>query len=138
MGNYAARRTHLTGWQIDVAWKVFQGYSDEQIAIEVLNADKNDPKDFRRKKDRIRSLLQTKQFNEFYQSMIKEWMVHNAGKALCKLSQQVDHEQPWLANKAANDILNRIPKSMLTEEDESTIHIVVEGAPELGTPDGDA
>ena len=139
MGNYAARRNKLTGWQIDVAWKVFQGFDNKQIAIEILNADPNDPKDLKRKMDRIRSLLTTKQFNDYYQTMIKEWTVRNAGKALNRLSEQLDNtNQPWLQNKAANDILQRVPKSMFAEEEENTVRIVIEGAPELGTPDGDA
>ena len=138
MANYAVRKGNLLdGWQIDVAMYVFRGWSNEQIAIEVLDANPDDKEDLKKKTNKVRKLTQTKNFNDFYKSMINEWMIHNAGKALCKLSEQVDHDQPWLANKAANDILSKIPKSMLTDEDESTVKIVIVGAPDLGTPDSE-
>ena len=67
--------------------------------------------------------------------MIKEWTVHNVGRALNKLSEQVGHEAPWLANKAANDILQRAPKSLLTDESESSVVVRVEGMPVMGVPE---
>ena len=138
MANYTNRNGKLlAGWQIDVAMLVFRGWSNEQIAIEVLDANPDDPEDLKNKKNKIRRLTQTNNFVEFYKQMIRSWMIQNAGKALNKLAEQVDSDAPWLANKAANDVLQRIPKSMLTDEDESTIKIVVEGAPELGTPDSE-
>lgn len=136
MGNYSCRRDKiLVGWEIDVAQLVFQGKSNREIAVEVLQANVLDKNDLQKKIKRIKNLLESDKFQAYYKSMIKEWTIHNVGRALNKLSEQIDHSQPWLANKAANDILQRAPKSMLTDEEEDTIKVVVEGAPVLGTPD---
>jgi hypothetical protein len=125
----------MTGWEIDVAQAVFQGKSNKEIAIEVLHADPNDKARFRAQVTKIKNLLMTKKFEAYYKSMITEWTVHNVGRALNKLSEQIDHEKPWLANKAANDILQRVPKSLLADEDENTVVVKVEGMPTLGVPE---
>ena len=135
MGNYAIRRSIMTGWEIDAAQALFQGKTNQEIAIKVLKADPNDKNDMAKKVRKIRTLMENAKFQAYYKSMITEWTVHNVGRALSKLSEQIDHDQPWLANKAANDILQRIPKSMLTDEDENTVVIKVEGMPELGEPE---
>ena len=135
MGNYSARRGIMTGWEIDVAQMVFQGKTDKEIAIKVLKADPNNSAEVSSRVRRIKNLLMSDKFQAYYKSMITEWTVHNVGRALTKLSEQIDHDQPWLANKAANDILQRIPKSMLNDEDENTVVVKVEGMPELGTPE---
>ena len=135
MGNYAVRRGVLVGWEIDVAQMVFQGKENKDIAIAVLKANPEDKMDMNRKVNKVKRLLDTPKFQAYYKSMITEWTVHNVGRALKKLSEQIDHDQPWLANKAANDILQRVPKSMLTDEEENTVVVRVEGMPEIGSPD---
>ena len=136
MGNYSCRRDKLlVGWEIDVAQLVFQGKSNKEIAIEILNADPRDKNDMLKKTNRIKRLIDTDKFEDYYKSMIKEWTVHNVGRALNKLSEQVGHEAPWLANKAANDILQRAPKSLLTDESESSVVVRVEGMPVMGVPE---
>lgn len=136
MGNYRARREgFLQGWQLNAADLMFRGFTDEEIAIKLWSIDKEDKKKLRNAKDKLRKLRKDEKFQEYYKSIITEWSVHNVGRALNRLAAQVDHEQPWIANKAANDILQRIPKSLFSEEDEDTIKVVVEGAPILGSPD---
>jgi hypothetical protein len=136
MGNYAARRNKLlVGWEIDAALMVFRGKSNRDIAIEALSANPDDPKDLKNKIQRVTKLIRSDKFEEYYKTMIKEWSIRNVGRALNKLTEQVDmDDQPWLANKAANDILQRAPKSYFQSEDEATFKIVVEGAPTLGIP----
>jgi len=136
MGNYAARRNKLlVGWEIDAALMVFRGKSNRDIAIEALSANPDDPKDLKNKIQRVVKLIRSDKFEEYYKTMIKEWSIRNVGRALNKLTEQVDmDDQPWLANKAANDILQRAPKSYFQSEDEATFKIVVEGAPTLGIP----
>ena len=136
MGNYAARRNKLlVGWEIDAALMVFRGKSNREIAIEALSANPDDPKDLKNKIQRVVKLIRSDKFEEYYKTMIKEWSIRNVGRALNKLTEQVDmDDQPWLANKAANDILQRAPKSYFQSEDEATFKIVVEGAPTLGIP----
>ena len=136
MGNYSCRRENfLVGWEIDVAQLVFQGKSNKEIAIEVLDADPKDRNDLLKKVKRVKRLTESKKFEEYYKSLIKEWTIHNVGKALNKLSEQIDSNQPWLANKASNDILQRAPKTLIGDDSENTVVVKVEGMPELGVPE---
>lgn len=134
MGNYKSRRPGmLQGWQITAADMMFRGATDEEIVMTIWPT--TEKKQLNAKKTRLRNLRKDEIFQNYYKSLITEWTVHNVGKALKKLSEQIDHEQPWLANKAANDILQRVPKSMLGEEDENTVVVKVEGMPEIGSPE---
>jgi len=45
-------------------------------------------------------------------------------------------DQPWLQNKAANDLLN-YGKGQIFGEEERTVHVQIDGAPDLGSPDTD-
>ena len=43
-------------------------------------------------------------------------------------------DQPWLQNKAANDLLN-YGKSQIFGDDERSISVKIEGLPDIGSPD---
>ena len=43
-------------------------------------------------------------------------------------------DQPWLQNKAANDLLN-FGKSQIYGDEERTVHVQIEGMPDIGSPD---
>lgn len=45
-------------------------------------------------------------------------------------------DQPWLQNKAANDLLN-YGKSQIYGDEERAVHVKIEGMPEIGSPDDD-
>jgi len=135
MGNYTVRQSGLlTSWQMTAAQMMFQGKSDEEISRFIFNTGDDDLK-IKRGKNKLQRLRKTENFQEYYKSLITEWSVHNVGRALTKLSQQIDRDdQPWLANKAANDVLNQY-KQMVAKVDDNTVVIRMEGAPALGTPD---
>lgn len=136
MGNYKSRRPgYLPGWQMDVATYIFQGKTEEQIAMLIWQVLPEDEKGMRNAKTRLRNLRKNEQFKAYYSSLVTEWQVHNVGPALNKLVSQLECGMPWLENKAANDILQKMPKAMFGSEEDNTIKVVVEGAPELGTPD---
>ena len=136
MGNYSARRDNfLQGWQISVAELLFQGKTDDVIMEVVLGVKPtDDPKKVRSAKDKLRKLRRSEKFQEYYRSIITEWTVHNVGKALNRISTQVDSNIPWLANKAANDILNQ-SKVFMTGVDDNTVVIKMDGMPQLGSPE---
>ena len=136
MGNYSARRDNfLQGWQISVAELLFQGKTDDVIMEVVLGVKPtDDPKKVRNAKDKLRKLRRSEKFQEYYRSIITEWTVHNVGKALNRISTQVDSNIPWLANKAANDILSQA-KTFMTGVDDNTVVIKMDGMPTLGSPE---
>ena len=43
---------------------------------------------------------------------------------------------PWLQNKAANDLLN-YGKGQIYGDEERTVHVQIEGLPDIGSPDDD-
>ena len=60
-------------------------------------------------------------------------------KGLKRVLEQLDSNEPWLVNKAANDAINFAKTRLFTEEDNK---VVIEfsngsGMPEIGTPDQD-
>jgi len=144
MGNYRSRRPgFLQAWQIAVAEYTFQGISDEEIIERLWNWSAmkktipDEAKQKRKHSDLKRKLTNCKKdpkFVEYYKSILTEWSVHNVGKALNKLSEQIDSKEPWLANKAANDVLARGMK-LFDGEDANTMTVRIEGMPELGTPE---
>lgn len=133
MGCYNVRRGMLQGWQINVAEMMFRGMSDEEIITEQFGIAKEDKQKMINAKQRLRRLRRDEKFQEYYKSIITEWTVHNVGKALNTIAKQMDNTNPWIANKACNDILNQ--SKNFTGNDENSVVVKIEGAPELGTPD---
>ena len=137
MGNYKSRRPgYLQGWQIDVAQYIFSGLTDEQIAKKVWHVEDGDEKGMRNAKDRLRNLRKTEKFMEYYKSLITEWTVHHTGRALNRIAAQVDDPNPWMANKAANDVLVQA-KTLISGVDDNTVLVKVEGMPVMGSPSED-
>ena len=135
MGNYKCRREgYLAAWEMVYAQYLFRGMDEEWIVDDLFHPgpDKKKRGYYKQKLTRIRK---NPKFQEYYKSLVTEWSVHNLGKALTKLSEQIDSDQAWLANKAANDVLQRAQK-MVMGEDENTVHVKIEGMPEIGVPDG--
>lgn len=135
MGCYNVRKGMLQAWQVKAAEMMFRGMSDEEIAKELFRAG-DDLKKIRSGKDRLRRLRKNEDFQEYYRTIITEWSVHNVGRALSKLSYQIDDKNPWVANKAANDILNQ-SKKFMTGNEENSLVVKFEGMPELGEPGED-
>lgn len=123
----------LQGWQINAAEMMFRGCTNDEIIKELWpNADTPGKKAVKYKT--LKRLCNDETFMEYYRSIITEWSIHSTGPALKKLRSQLDSEQEWIANKAANDILNQ-SKTVMTGADDNTVVIKMEGMPELGSPD---
>ena len=137
MGNYKCRREgYLLGWEIDVAEMMFRGESDTVIIKTLWPEVGDDKKKMQVKRDKLTKLRRKEKFQEYYRSIISEWSLHHVGKALNKLAEQIDSDKPWVANKAANDVILH-SKAMITGTDDNTVVVKVEGMPELGTPEED-
>ena len=118
---------------INAADLMFRGFTDREIALE-LWPNKNDSKQVSASMQRLRRLRRDEKFQEYYRTLVTEWSVHHVGRALMKLTEQIDSDQPWLANKAANDVLTQ-SRQMITGMDDGTVIVKVEGMPELGEPE---
>ena len=134
MGNYKSRRPGmLQGWQMNAADMMFRGFTDAEICQELWNVG-DDERKIKNGKSRLRNLRKNEVFQDYYRSIITEWSVHHVGKALITIAGQMDAENPWLANKAANDVITQ-SRSLISGVDDNSVVIKVEGMPELGEPE---
>lgn len=58
-------------------------------------------------------------------------------KAVGRLEKQVDDDNGWLANKAANDMMTLAKTTGIFKDEDKALHVQVSGLPELGSPDQD-
>ena len=55
--------------------------------------------------------------------------------AINRLDQQIDNENDWVANKAANDYIGLAKALGVIKTEETAIKVQIEGMPDLGSPD---
>ena len=114
------------------------GKSLEEIAIiifDVTNENQGtDEEKMWKAINTLRKWFRDPKVVEAYKEIIKETIMPCLSKSLKRLGKQIDDSNGWLANKAANDMLTRYG-NFVFDEDDKTIHIQVEGMPELGTPE---
>lgn len=85
----------------------------------------------------IKKAMNRKDFQDLYTEAVRADITRLYPKAIKRFEQQVDDvSQPWLANKAANDIVLRYDKVM-AKEDGATVTVRFEGMPEIGEPYGE-
>lgn len=86
------------------------------------------------KMSRWRSLPE---FEQVWKDEIKSILYACTGEAVKVIRGQMrTDDQPWLQNKAANDLLN-YGKGQIYGEEERTVHVQIEGMPDIGSPDGE-
>ena len=108
----------------DILKAVFDLDIDTSPENEIHNADC--------KMSRWRSLPE---YDSIWKDEVKKVLYAYSGEAMKIIGQQMrGADQPWLQNKAANDLLN-FGKSQLYGEEERAIHVKIDGMPDLGSPD---
>ena len=55
--------------------------------------------------------------------------------AVNRIKRQVDDDNGWLANKAANDVVNLAKTTSIFQSDDRAIKVQIEGMPDIGSPD---
>ena len=66
---------------------------------------------------------------------IRARVLRHVPRAVGRLEKQIDHAKPWVANKAANDIIALAKTTGVFASEEKAISIKLEGMPEIGSPD---
>ena len=56
-------------------------------------------------------------------------------RAVGRLEKQIDNQNDWVANKAANDMVNLAKTTGVFQSEERALNVKIEGLPELGSPD---
>lgn len=128
----------LTARQTAMCRMMVMGKPEPEILHLTYDIDVNDTSAAGRKalskaRRDMQMVMETPGFAECYRAMIKEmaWPVY--GEAIDIIRKQLNHSNGWLANKAANDLLNRFAPVVMGE-DSKAITVKIEGMPELGTP----
>lgn len=137
MGNYKCRRPgYLSALQISICEAVFQGKSNEWIYKNLYKADLHSAPSVSSASKKLAHLKKNPRFIEYYESMVTEFRVHGYGKALHKLTELVDADNPWVAIQASNSVLNHTERAVINEK-ENQITVKIEGLPALGTPESE-
>lgn len=85
----------------------------------------------------VRKVMNSPEFNDMFNEHARAEILRAYPKALDRMSQQIDDEKnPWLANKAANDIATRYDR-IQQKDDGNVVTVRFEGMPEIGVPDTD-
>ena len=57
--------------------------------------------------------------------------------AVNRIMKQLNDENGWLANKAANDVVNLAKTTSIFQSEEKALKVQIEGMPDLGSPDAE-
>ena len=108
----------------DILQQVFGLDIDTAPANEIHNADC--------KMSRWRSLPE---FEGIWKDEVRKVLYACSAEAIQVIKSQLrDNDVPWLRNKAANDLLN-YGKGQIYGDEERTVHVQIEGLPDIGSPD---
>jgi len=65
----------------------------------------------------------------------KSRVLRRVPAAISRLEKQIDSDNDWIANKAANDYISLAKATGILQTEEKAVHVQVEGLPEIGSPD---
>jgi hypothetical protein len=131
----------VTAAQVQAMRLLLEGKSEEEVAIIAFDVrdetgSEPDPAKVKKAVDVLHKWQRDPKVQECWRRLLVESVRPDIVRALKRIARQIDDENGWLANKAANDLLTRFA-SQIIGEDENTTVIRVEGLPELGIPGGD-
>ena len=74
------------------------------------------------------------EFESIWKDEVKQILYGCTAEAVQVIKGQLRSDQGWLQNKAANDLLN-YGKGQIYGDEERTVHVQIEGLPDIGSPD---
>ena len=133
-----SRTTGSTGTKYKEQFQLFvryeaRGYSSKEIIKELWGHEQGQ-REFEIDKNRLSRWRSHPDYDKIWMEEIGKFGKKLISKGLRKLSEQVDDEEKWLSNKAANDVVN-YAKGRIFGDSDKTVTVKIEGAPDLGTPD---
>jgi len=73
-------------------------------------------------------------FESTWKDEIRAILYGCTSEAIQTIRKQMREKDDWLQNKAANDLLN-YGKGQIYGDEERTVHVQIEGLPDIGSPD---
>ena len=74
------------------------------------------------------------EFESIWKDEVKQILYGCTAEAVQVIKGQLRSDQGWLQNKAANDLLN-YGKGQIYGDEERTVHVQIDGLPDIGSPD---
>lgn len=113
-----------------------QGKSRAEILKAIFNLDigsspENEIHNADNKMSRWRKLPE---FESIWKDEVKQILYGCTAEAVQVIKGQLRSDQGWLQNKAANDLLN-YGKGQIYGDEERTVHVQIDGLPDIGSPD---
>lgn len=103
----------------------------EVFGIEPSGMTKDELSKYDMKMSRWRKLPE---FESVWKDEVRSILYGCTAEAIQVIKGQLREDIPWLKNKAANDLLS-YGKQQIYGDEERTVHVQIEGMPEIGSPD---
>lgn len=83
----------------------------------------------------IRNWQLREDVNEYYNEQLKNRAHRMFNKACARLERQIDDDNPWIAQNAARDALNKYSGMVMGEDKQEIVVHVSSGMPDIGMPE---
>jgi len=74
-------------------------------------------------------------YQDIWDDEMKARVRRRVPAAVDRLEKQIDNDNDWVANKAANDYIGLAKTVGIFQSEEKAINVRIEGMPEIGSPD---
>ena len=129
------RHEELTAEQDRFVRMEANGYTSPEIILALWGLkETDDPKLYHNYECKLSRWRKHPKYIETWKDEISSVSVKLMNKGLGKILRQMDANEPWLANKAANDGVN-FAKSRIFADEDRAITVQIEGLPDIGSPD---
>lgn len=126
----------LTKPQTMAAQLLADGKTEDDVLLALYGT--LDSKAKTQKRRILRKWMSDPKFAECYRAVVGQLAMPAYGKALYRITAQIDDSNPWVAQGAAREVLTRFGTAIMGSEDKEVV-VRIEGAPVLGVPiDDDA
>ena len=114
-----------------IAEMMVEGRTPEDIIRAVWGEVTGD--EYRKRLKEVNGLMANQRFRQHFSSLIQGSAIPMYMKAVSKLVELIDNENPWVAMNAAREIANKFEQYVLPEENNNVV-ITLENAPLIGVP----
>ena len=87
--------------------------------------------------ERIHKWRKRLDYNAIWEDELAARVRRRVPGAISRIDRQIDGDNDWLANKAANDYLGLAKTLGVIKSEETAVKVEIGGLPELGVPDPD-
>lgn len=129
------RSENLNVYQDQFVRMEANGYSTREIIRKMYGIEEEtDPNGYHAKEAMFTRWRKHPKYFETWKDEIGRSAMKMMTKGLRKINEQINGEDRWLANKAANDCVNFARSRVFAEEDK-TYTVQIQGMPDLGSPE---